>query len=219
MSCSRRCCCRLRSSPRSLHVRYSESFSSKCSIYGGFEGICVALVALSAAYSQHTSCDPGSVLSLGTVRLRVPGRALPGPLAAANASFLSCDVTQAVMVPLAIAFGAREYIRCRSNHEHWQRERDREQWELENNPDGEIKEMVEIYTDPRWGVSAKDATLAVRTLAKYPKLFVDMMVRSCGRIRCRRPPDAHAVAPAPAQMHQELEIPRPEGNPLSAGEA
>merc|ERR1719453_868051 len=55
------------------------------------------------------------------------------------------------------------------------RERQREAWELENFPEGEIKEMIEIYTSK--GLSPTDAESIIQTMAKYPNFFVDQMMK------------------------------------------
>ncbi|KDO25655.1 hypothetical protein SPRG_08954 [Saprolegnia parasitica CBS 223.65] len=53
-------------------------------------------------------------------------------------------------------------------------ERSRELWEMDNFPEGEKAEMVELYE--RKGISSKDAKLVVDTLSKYKEAFVDIMM-------------------------------------------
>lgn len=53
-------------------------------------------------------------------------------------------------------------------------ERQRERWEVENFPEGEIQEMVQIYTG--YGVSETDALLVAKTLSKYPEFWVEHML-------------------------------------------
>jgi len=58
-------------------------------------------------------------------------------------------------------------------------ERNREKWEMENNMEGEISEMVELLISK--GISQADAELIIRTLSKYPDPFLDhMMVEELG---------------------------------------
>jgi len=53
-------------------------------------------------------------------------------------------------------------------------EREREQWEMENDMEGEVAEMIELYVEK--GVSPEDAETIIRTLAKYPPAFLDHMM-------------------------------------------
>ena len=53
-------------------------------------------------------------------------------------------------------------------------ERNRERWEVENFPQGEIQEMLHIYTS--FGVSDSDAQLVAETLSKYPEFWVEHMM-------------------------------------------
>ena len=48
------------------------------------------------------------------------------------------------------------------------------QWELENYPEGEIQEMVDIYTER--GMSREDATTVITVMAQYKEFFVDVMM-------------------------------------------
>eukprot|EP00128_Syssomonas_multiformis_P017308 Colp12_sorted_trinity150504_noHs@20196 len=58
-------------------------------------------------------------------------------------------------------------------------ERMREVWEMENYPEGEIKEMVEIYMAQ--GFNEEDAKLVLNTMYKYKDFFVDhMLVQELG---------------------------------------
>ena len=53
-------------------------------------------------------------------------------------------------------------------------EKQRERWEVENFPDGEIQEMLHIYTE--YGLSETDALAVAKTLAKYPEFWIDHML-------------------------------------------
>ena len=53
-------------------------------------------------------------------------------------------------------------------------EKQREKWEVDNYPDGEIQEMLHIYTG--YGLSDTDAEVVAKTLAKYPDFWVDHML-------------------------------------------
>jgi hypothetical protein len=53
-------------------------------------------------------------------------------------------------------------------------ERQRERWEVDNFPEGEIQEMIQIYSE--YGVSESDSMLVARTLSKYPEFWVEHML-------------------------------------------
>jgi VIT1/CCC1 family predicted Fe2+/Mn2+ transporter len=74
----------------------------------------------------------------------------------------------------AFGMGFGEYVSARAERQIALRERKREQWEVENYPEGEIAEMIDIYTQN--GLSEEDAEQVARTLSKYPKFWVDHML-------------------------------------------
>lgn len=79
------------------------------------------------------------------------------------------------LVADALSMGVGDALSSKAEGEVAERERARELWEFENFPEGEIREMVEIYESR--GVARDDAELVIHTLAKYPKCFVDVMCR------------------------------------------
>jgi hypothetical protein len=66
-------------------------------------------------------------------------------------------------------------------------EKQREKWEVENFPEGEIQEMLQIYTG--YGLSENDAMKVAQTLAKYPEFWVDHMLLHEIGIVPRKPSD------------------------------
>ena len=54
------------------------------------------------------------------------------------------------------------------------KEREREAWELQNYPAGEIAEMVELFVAR--GMSREDAEFVIQRMAKYKDFFVDLMM-------------------------------------------
>ena len=64
----------------------------------------------------------------------------------------------------AISMGVGEYLGSIAETEHALEERKREQWELGSNPDGEKREMEQIFVGK--GMSEADAELVIGTLAK-----------------------------------------------------
>ena len=79
------------------------------------------------------------------------------------------------LVADAMSMGVGDALSSKGEMEAALREREREAWEFQNYPSGEIREMVAIYEEK--GMSEEDARLVVRTLSKYEDVFVDLMVR------------------------------------------
>jgi hypothetical protein len=75
---------------------------------------------------------------------------------------------------LSVAHALRDWLRYVSEASVYARERAREAWELENFPEGERREMIELYTTG--GVSEADAVAAVSALSRYPHVFVELMM-------------------------------------------
>merc|ERR1712190_347652 len=51
---------------------------------------------------------------------------------------------------------------------------EREKWEMENYPEGEITEMIELFASR--GMHLTDAAKAIRTMAKYRPFFINLMM-------------------------------------------
>lgn len=73
---------------------------------------------------------------------------------------------------IAMAFG--DFLSTRAEQQYHASERRREEWELENYPEGEKKELIEIYVEK--GLSGEDAETLVTILEKHPKVMVDTMM-------------------------------------------
>jgi len=74
----------------------------------------------------------------------------------------------------ALAMGVGEFLSSKAENEWILRERAREKWEMENYPEGEIREMIDIYESR--GMSREDATTVIETMARYTEFFVDVMM-------------------------------------------
>lgn len=72
------------------------------------------------------------------------------------------------------AMGFGEFISGNAAMDYARSEREREEWEVETNIEGERKEMVEIYE--KRGYSSEDARTLVSIISKDTKLFVDVMM-------------------------------------------
>jgi len=143
------------------HNKNEGLWNKKFVVYGALDGVLTSTVLLAAL----TSCDvaPYNVLAIAS----------------------------GVIIALAVAFGLRDFMRHWSDQRHYEREKDREKWELENFPAGEQGEMVELYTSR--GLSKEDAVAVISKLAEYKEFFVDLM------------------------MSQELHMQAPEGSPVTNG--
>jgi hypothetical protein len=74
----------------------------------------------------------------------------------------------------ALSMGAGEFLSSRSYNAYVTKEREREAWELQNYPAGEIAEMVELFVAR--GMSREDAEVVIQRMAKYKDFFVDLMM-------------------------------------------
>jgi len=70
--------------------------------------------------------------------------------------------------------GIGDALSSKAENEHILHEKEREQWEMTNNPQGEIDEMVDIYVQR--GMSKQDAVTAIGLMAKYEEFFINVMM-------------------------------------------
>eukprot|EP01147_Barroeca_monosierra_P010615 gene10615-2737_t len=78
---------------------------------------------------------------------------------------------------ISMAFG--EYMSSASEKQYTLTERRREEWEFDSNPEGEIKEMIDIYKEK--GFDEEEAEQILRMMAKHRDFFIDhMMVEELG---------------------------------------
>mmetsp|Transcript_118101 Transcript_118101/g.329257 ORF Transcript_118101/g.329257 Transcript_118101/m.329257 type:complete len:315 (-) Transcript_118101:307-1251(-) len=124
-------------------------------VFGGLDGIITTFAVVAGA--MGAALTPPQVLVMGFANLLADG--------------------------FSMGFG--EYTSSKAELEFARNERKREAWEFKNFPEGEMKEMVEIYKQK--GVSEEDSCTVIATLAKYKDVFVDhMMVEELGLL----PPEA-----------------------------
>merc|ERR1712113_70586 len=75
--------------------------------------------------------------------------------------------------------GFGDYLSSKAENDYIMQERKREQWEMENFPEAEKHEMMQLYYEK--GIEHEDAKQLVDIMAKYPSFFVDsMMVQELG---------------------------------------
>jgi len=73
---------------------------------------------------------------------------------------------------LAMAFG--DYLSTKSEQEYQKNERARETWEVENNPEGEMMEMEELYKAK--GMTEDDAREMTKILSRNKEAWVNVMM-------------------------------------------
>jgi VIT1/CCC1 family predicted Fe2+/Mn2+ transporter len=132
-------------------------------VYGGLDGIVTTFAIVSGVAGANLGS--GIVLVLGLANLLADG--------------------------FSMAAGA--FLALKSELEYYDREREREAWEVEHFPEGERTELVEIYRAK--GHDSDDAETLVEIQAKNEELWIDeMMVQELGMLRDERRPVLSALA-------------------------
>ncbi len=135
----------------------------KSTVYGGLDGIITTFAVVAGV--AGASLEAGIVLILGFANLIADG--------------------------LAMAFG--EFLSGKAVREFHDAERKREEWEFENYPEGEKRELVELYVEK--GLSKEDARKVVDVFAKKKEVIVDvMMVEELGLFEDEASPHGNAIA-------------------------
>ncbi len=118
--------------------------SIKSAVYGGLDGIITTFAVVAGVAGAELGI--GIVLILGFANLLADG--------------------------LSMAIG--DFLGTKSEKEFQTAERRREEWEVENCPEGEKLELVELYQDK--GLSHEDAVQVVDIFSKDKKFWVDVMM-------------------------------------------
>eukprot|EP00615_Pteridomonas_danica_P001058 CAMPEP_0114359166 /NCGR_PEP_ID=MMETSP0101-20121206/22811_1 /TAXON_ID=38822 ORGANISM="Pteridomonas danica, Strain PT" /NCGR_SAMPLE_ID=MMETSP0101 /ASSEMBLY_ACC=CAM_ASM_000211 /LENGTH=301 /DNA_ID=CAMNT_0001502569 /DNA_START=38 /DNA_END=943 /DNA_ORIENTATION=+ len=116
----------------------------KSLVFGGLDGIITTFAIVSAAVGA--SLSKKTVIVMGLANL----------------------------IADAISMGLGDALSEKAEVDYIRREWARETWEMDNNPAGEIKEMLELYEAE--GVSHDDSALILNTMAKYKEFFVKHMM-------------------------------------------
>lgn len=118
-------------------------------VYGGIDGAVTTFAVVAGA--EGASLAPEIVIILGFANLIADG--------------------------FSMACGA--FMSEKANREYIEKERKREEWEVENVPEGEIEEVREIYRQK--GFKGEDLEKAVKVITSDKKIWVDtMMVEELG---------------------------------------
>lgn len=134
----------------------------KSAVYGGLDGIITTFAVVAGVAGAQLSS--GIVLILGFANLIADG--------------------------LSMAIG--DYLSTKSEHEYHRAERRREQWEVENYPEGEKRELVELFVAK--GLAADDAKTVVDIIARHKEAWVDiMMTEELGIVDSQESPVRNAL--------------------------
>ncbi|EGD79411.1 vacuolar iron family transporter [Salpingoeca rosetta] len=132
----------------------------KAAVFGGLDGIITTFATVASVTGANLSI--GVVIIMGFANLIGDG----------------------------LSMGVGEYLSAQSELQYAVSERNREEWEFDNNPSGEVREMLELYR--KRGFSTQDAMQAISVMVQHPDFFIDhMMVEELGLM----PPDT-SVSPA-----------------------
>jgi vacuolar iron transporter family protein len=107
--------------------------------------------------------------------LTVPFALAAGISGAVDSSRLVVVAGMAEIAAGSIAMGLGGYLAARSDAEHYESERIREELEVKEIPDEEAREVVKVFTD--YGLTREEAAPVVEAMTKKPKQWVDFMMR------------------------------------------
>lgn len=134
----------------------------KSAIFGGLDGIITVFAVVTGAHGASLSAHVILILGVAT------------------------------LIGDAIAMAMGDYLSTKAEIEYQACERKREEWEVENNPEGEKIEMVEVYRNR--GMSEEDAQLMANTICKSKKAWVEvMMLEELGLIETNDSPAKNAI--------------------------
>jgi len=126
-------------------------------IFGGLDGIITTFAVVSGVVGANLGSNV--ILILGLANLLADG--------------------------FSMAVGA--YLSSKSENEYYQKERQRELWEVENYPEGEKAELYEIYLQKGYTPAEADQLLAIHTRSKE-RWVSAMMIDELGMLEDDRSP-------------------------------
>jgi len=127
------------------HISLQGGDKLKSIVYGGLDGIITTFAVVSGAAGGGLGTDV--ILILGV-------------------SNMFAD---------ALSMGMGDALSTKAENDMIWMERKREQWEYDNNPEGEVDEMIDIYEER--GLTRDNAEKMVRLMTTSPEFFVDQMVQ------------------------------------------
>src|SRR2546425_4647758 len=124
--------------------------------------------------------------------LTVPFALAAGLTGVIDATWIIVVAGLAEIAAGALAMGLGGYLAARSDAEHYESERRREQREVREKPEAEAAEVVEVLET--YGVKAEEARPLVDALKRHPEGWVDFMMRF--ELGLERPDPGRALASA-----------------------
>ncbi|CAD8163550.1 unnamed protein product [Paramecium pentaurelia] len=116
----------------------------RSSVFGGMDGMMTTFSVVTAVIGGNFGVQ--AVLALGVANMIGDG--------------------------LSMALG--DYLSTKSEQQFFKQEREREKWEVENNLEGEKKEMVELYK--KKGMEQEDAEKIMNIISRHKDAFIDIMM-------------------------------------------
>jgi len=107
--------------------------------------------------------------------LTVPFALAAGLSGAAISSFIVVTAGLAEIAAGAIAMGLGGYLAAKSDSEHYESERSREEMEVKTVPEIESKEVIDIFES--YEITPHESDSLVKALQKNPKAWIDFMMR------------------------------------------
>jgi len=89
----------------------------------------------------------------------------------------------------ALSMGVGEFLSSKAESEWILSERKREMWEMDNYPEGEVQEMIDIYVER--GMEKNDAEKVIKIMSKYKEFFVNVMMAE--ELELQVPPDDYRM--------------------------
>ncbi|MBN2155920.1 MAG: VIT1/CCC1 transporter family protein [Candidatus Lokiarchaeota archaeon] len=135
----------------------------KSIVYGGLDGIITTFAVVAGVKGAELSL--AIVLILGIANLLADG----------------------------LSMGIGDFLSSKSEIEYQKKERERETWEVDNFPEGEKQELIELYQQK--GLNAEDSKKIVDIFSKNKKTWIDiMMIEELGIIEETESPIGNAIA-------------------------
>ncbi len=124
--------------------------------------------------------------------LTVPFAVAAGLSGAVDASSIVVTAGLAEIAAGSIAMGLGGYLAARSDSEHYESERKREEWEVVHLPELEVHEVMDIFKS--YGMNEAQSEIVTKTFQEHPDKWVDFMMQA--ELNLEKPDPKRAVTSA-----------------------